>query len=119
MQASELHATMLLKQGGILVDQSLYENHLAVLRSNLQLALGCTEPIAAALAAAKAREVLGAMPSRMTLDCSGNIIKNVNGVVVPHSNGMKGVDGSRIRTGWWKAPSAVGSAGGYHRQPYR
>ncbi len=74
------------------MDQSLYENHLAVLRSNLQLALGCTEPIAAALAAAKAREVLGAMPSRMTLDCSGNIIKNVNGVVVPHSNGMKGVD---------------------------
>lgn len=74
------------------MNQSLYENHLAVLNSNLQLALGCTEPIAAAFAAAKARAVLGAMPSRMTLDCSGNIIKNVNGVVVPNSNGMKGVD---------------------------
>ncbi len=74
------------------MDQALCSNHLSVLKSNLQLALGCTEPIAAAYAAAKARAVLGMVPSRMTVDCSGNIIKNVNGVVVPNSNGMKGLD---------------------------
>lgn len=74
------------------MNQALYSNHLSVLKSNLQLALGCTEPIAAAYAAAKAKEVLGMEPSHMTIDCSGNIIKNVNGVVVPNSNGMKGVD---------------------------
>ena len=74
------------------MDQALCSNHLSVLKNNLQLALGCTEPIAAAYAAAKAGAVLGMAPSRMTVDCSGNIIKNVNGVVVPNSNGMKGLD---------------------------
>lgn len=74
------------------MNQALYANHLSVLKNNLQLALGCTEPIAAAYAAAKAKAVLGAVPSRMTIDCSGNIIKNVNGVVVPNSNGLKGLD---------------------------
>lgn len=74
------------------MNQALYLNHLAILKNNLKLALGCTEPIAAAYAAAKAREVLGMEPNHLTIDCSGNIIKNVNGVVVPNSNGMKGVD---------------------------
>ncbi len=72
--------------------QALYFNHLAILKDNLKLALGCTEPIAAAYAAARARAVLGMEASHLTIDCSGNIIKNVNGVVVPNSNGMKGVD---------------------------
>lgn len=74
------------------MNEVLYKNHLAILKSNLQLALGCTEPIAAAYAAAKARAVLGMEPTHLTIECSGNIIKNVNGVVVPNSNGMKGVD---------------------------
>lgn len=74
------------------MNQALYSNHLSVLKSNLQLALGCTEPIAAAYAAAKAKAILGTEPSHMTVDCSGNIIKNVNGVVVPNSNGLKGLD---------------------------
>ncbi|HWP51444.1 MAG TPA: L-serine ammonia-lyase, iron-sulfur-dependent, subunit alpha [Clostridia bacterium] len=74
------------------MNKALYNNHLSILKSNLQLALGCTEPIAAAYAAAKARAVLGVEPNHLTIDCSGNIIKNVNGVVVPNSNGMKGVD---------------------------
>lgn len=68
-----------------------YENYVAILQEELIPAMGCTEPIAVALAAAKAREVLGAMPVRMTVRCSGNIVKNVKGVVVPNSGGQKGI----------------------------
>lgn len=50
-----------------------------LLKKELVLALGCTEPIAIALASSKAREVLGGMPTKVTLNLSGNIIKNVRG----------------------------------------
>lgn len=63
-----------------------------LLKKELVPALGCTEPIAVAYAAAKAREVLGVFPERIELLCSGNIIKNVKGVTVPCSGGMKGLD---------------------------
>ena len=46
------------------MDRTLYENHLTILRSELVMALGCTEPIAIAYAAAKARQLLGEMPER-------------------------------------------------------
>ena len=59
-------------------------------------ALGCTEPIAVALAAAKAREVLGSMPERAEIWCSGNIVKNVKGVTVPNTGGMKGLEAAAI-----------------------
>lgn len=68
-----------------------YENYLAILHEELVPAMGCTEPIAVALAAAKVREVLGRMPERLQIRCSGNIIKNVKGVVVPNSDGQKGI----------------------------
>lgn len=55
-------------------------------------ALGCTEPIAVALAGAKAREILNKMPDSVIIKCSDNIIKNVKGVNVPTTNGMKGID---------------------------
>lgn len=73
-----------------------------LLKKELICALGCTEPIALALAAAKAREVLGSMPKKVTVKCSGNIIKNVKGVTVPNTNGMRGVE----------AAAAIGIAGG-------
>ena len=63
-----------------------------ILETELVEATGCTEPIALALAGAKARQVLGAMPDRVDAFCSGNIIKNVKGVVVPNSGGVKGID---------------------------
>ncbi len=53
---------------------------------------GCTEPIAIALAAAKAREVLGLAPQRMHIILSGNIIKNVKSVIVPNSGGLVGIE---------------------------
>lgn len=70
----------------------LYATYLAILKKELSVALGCTEPIAIAFAAAKARYVLGMMPEHCTISCSGNIIKNVMGVTVPNSGGLKGVD---------------------------
>ena len=56
------------------------------------MALGCTEPIAIAYAAAKARQLLGEMPEHCTVHCSGNIVKNVMGVTVPNSGGLRGID---------------------------
>ena len=73
------------------MDRSLYENYLEILSSELIPALGCTEPIAIAYAAAKVREVLGCMPESINVDCSGNIIKNVKGVTVPNSGGLTGI----------------------------
>ena len=64
----------------------------AALRSHLKPAMGCTEPIAIAYAAAVARRALGRMPERARVEVSGNIIKNAMAVTVPHTNGRKGID---------------------------
>ncbi|MDD3903199.1 MAG: L-serine ammonia-lyase, iron-sulfur-dependent, subunit alpha [Sphaerochaeta sp.] len=74
------------------MDKKTYEAYVQLLNRELQPALGCTEPISIAYAAAKARETLGAMPDRISVSCSGNIIKNVQGVVVPNSMGLRGMD---------------------------
>ncbi|WP_196593443.1 L-cysteine desulfidase family protein [Pectinatus sottacetonis] len=73
-----------------------YDNYINILKEELLPAMGCTEPIAIAYAAAKAREVLGNMPESLIVRCSGNIIKNVKGVVVPNSGGQKGVKAAAI-----------------------
>jgi L-cysteine desulfidase len=67
-----------------------------ILKNELVPALGCTEPIAIAFAAAKARETLGKLPEKMIASCSGNIIKNVKSVIVPSTDGMKGISVSAI-----------------------
>ena len=74
------------------MDKRLYDNYCGILKAELVPALGCTEPIAIAFAAAKARDVLGCMPEQIEMSCSGNMIKNVKGVTVPNSGGMKGID---------------------------
>ncbi len=73
------------------MNETLYKSYLDILKQELVPALGCTEPISIALAGAKARELLGVMPERAEVCCSGNIIKNVKGVLVPNSGGRKGV----------------------------
>lgn len=78
------------------MDKFLYNNYIKILKSELIPAMGCTEPIAIALTSAKAREVLGQMPEQIVIRCSGNIIKNVKGVVVPNSGGQKGVEVAAI-----------------------
>ena len=70
---------------------TMYAQYLQILREELVPAMGCTEPIAMAYAAAKARAVLGAMPEKIDIVISGNIIKNVKSVVVPNTGGLKGI----------------------------
>lgn len=67
-----------------------------LLNGELICALGCTEPIALACAAALARLVLGCEPEKLTVGCSGNIIKNVKSVTVPNSGGMRGVEAAAV-----------------------
>lgn len=63
-----------------------------LIRKELIPAMGCTEPIAIAYAAAKAREILGSIPTKITANLSSNIIKNANSVTVPSTNGRKGIE---------------------------
>lgn len=74
------------------MDKKTYDAFIALLTSELRLAMGCTEPIAVAYASAKAREVLGRYPERIELYCSGNIVKNVKAVTVPNSGGRRGLE---------------------------
>ena len=74
------------------MDSALYANYLNILKQELVPALGCTEPIAIAYAAAKARQILGEFPDSVEILLSGNIIKNVKGVTVPNSGGRKGIE---------------------------
>ena len=74
----------------------VYSTYVAILKEELVPAMGCTEPIAIAYAAAKAREVLGSMPTCMTLYVSGNIVKNVKSVIVPNTNGLKGIEAAAV-----------------------
>jgi len=68
-----------------------YDAYLAILREELVPAMGCTEPIAVAYAAAMARDALGTRPESAEIRCSANIVKNVKGVTVPNTGGMKGI----------------------------
>ena len=78
------------------MDRAVYNEYVAILEEELVPALGCTEPIAIAYAAAKARQVLGALPQTITVWCSGNIIKNVKAVIVPTTGDMKGIETSAV-----------------------
>ena len=69
-------------------EHSLYTQ---ILREELVPAMGCTEPISIAYAAAKAREVLGDTPISAKVEVSGNIVKNAKSVTVPHTGGMRGI----------------------------
>lgn len=80
----------------MIVDKHIYKEYIEILKEELVPALGCTEPIAIAYGAAKAREILGTMPEAMTVWCSGNIIKNVKAVIVPTTGDMKGIETSAI-----------------------
>ena len=71
-------------------------DYLLLLRNELIPALGCTEPIAIAFASARARKILGCFPDSITVACSGNIIKNVKGVIVPTTGNLRGVEVSAL-----------------------
>ena len=69
----------------------VYKTCVQVLKEELLPAMGCTEPIAIAYAAAVARRTLGALPARVTVTASGNIIKNEKCVFVPNPGGLRGI----------------------------
>lgn len=75
-----------------MLEQSLKDNFLAILKEELIPAMGCTEPISIAFAAAIVRKVLNCLPDEINVDVSGNIIKNVKSVIVPHTNGLRGIE---------------------------
>ncbi len=79
-----------------------YQTYVRILERELVPAMGCTEPIAIAYCAAKARSVLGCLPERIHIEASGNIIKNVKSVVVPNTDGRCGI----------AAAAAIGVLGG-------
>ena len=80
----------------------VYRTCVEILERELVCAMGCTEPIALAYCAATARSVLGAVPDRIRVEASGNIIKNVKSVVVPNTGGRRGI----------AAAAAIGVLGG-------
>ena len=53
-------------------------------------AIGCTEPVAVALAVAKATEILGIIPDKIEVSLSSNMLKNAMGVGIP-GTGMVGL----------------------------
>ena len=69
-----------------------YGAYIQILREELIPAMGCTEPIAVAYAAAVARQTLGELPDKVIVGASGSIIKNVKSVIVPNTDNMKGLN---------------------------
>ena len=86
-----------------------YGAYVQILKEELLPAMGCTEPIALAHAAATARKVLGELPDQVVVGASGSIIKNVKSVIVPNTNHLKGIPAAaaagivaEIRTKNWR-----------------
>lgn len=79
-----------------------YQTYVDILNEELMPAMGCTEPIAIAYCASLVKKTLNELPSEVIIKVSGNIIKNVKSVVVPHTNGMQGI----------KAAAGIGLIGG-------
>lgn len=77
---------------GKTMDQNMYQQYVNILKEELVPAMGCTEPIAVAYAAALARKTLGEIPEIADVIVSGNIIKNVKSVIVPNTGGMHGLE---------------------------
>ena len=86
-----------------------YQAYVQILKEELIPAMGCTEPIAIAYAAAKRGDVLGGMPDKVEIGVSSNIIKNVKSVIVPNTDGMKGIE----------AAAAAGIVGGQADKHWR
>lgn len=73
------------------MDKERYNAYIGILKDELVPAMGCTEPIAVAYAAALARQVLGQTPQKVDIFVSANIIKNVKSVIVPNTGSLRGI----------------------------
>ena len=74
------------------MEASLYSAYVNILKTELVPAMGCTEPIAVAYAAALAAKALQERPTTVKITVSGNIIKNVKSVIVPNTGGLHGLE---------------------------
>ena len=72
------------------MDEQTKQSIIRLIHREVIPAIGCTEPIAVALACAKAAEVLGDRPERVEVYLSANILKNAMGVGIP-GTGMVGL----------------------------
>jgi len=72
------------------MDTKTIDAIISLIKREVVPAVGCTEPAAVSLAVAKATEMLGVLPEKITLSLSGNIIKNAMGVGIP-GTGMIGL----------------------------
>lgn len=68
-----------------------YQDYIKLLKSELVSAMGCTEPIAIAYLASYAKDILGKLPTKVVIEVSGNVLKNVKSVIVPNTSKMKGI----------------------------
>ena len=85
--------------------------YISILEEELVPAMGCTEPIAVAYAAALARDALGCMPEHIEVLASANIIKNVKSVIVPNTGSLRGPPRrSRSRDSGWERRAEAGGA---------
>ena len=78
------------------MDQNIYRTYVEILKEELIPAMGCTEPISIAYAAAKARQVLGFEPKSINVVASPNIIKNVKSVIVPNTGSLRGIAAAAV-----------------------
>lgn len=81
---------MLLSMGEFMIKYE--QEYCKILEEELKPAMGCTEPIAIAYLASIAKKHLGMLPDRTEIYVSCNIIKNVKSVVVPNTNGLRGIE---------------------------
>jgi L-cysteine desulfidase len=78
------------------MDKNIYNEYVNILKEELVPAMGCTEPISIAYAAANARKALGFIPEHIEIEASPNIIKNVKSVIVPNTGHLRGIDAAAI-----------------------
>lgn len=78
------------------MDENTNRIYTDILKDELKIALGCTEPIAIAYCVAYAKSILGKMPDRCDLYCTGSIIKNANVVTVPQTGGVRGIEAAAL-----------------------
>ncbi|MEG0276955.1 MAG: L-serine ammonia-lyase, iron-sulfur-dependent, subunit alpha [Coprobacillus sp.] len=76
------------------MEDKLYQTYIQILKEELVPAMGCTEPIAIAYCARKCYEILADEITKIDIYVSGNIIKNVKSVIVPNTDGLKGIEAS-------------------------
>lgn len=76
--------------------KAYFDDYAALLKRELLPALGCTEPIAIAYAAALARECLPAFPERVVAACSHDVIKNTMSVRVPMAEDLHGIEAAAL-----------------------